>query len=329
MTGVFLKIYDWLCAHRKTAVITVIVITLLSVVSLLRLHYEEDIAGFLPIDRSDSRQTELMEQLSRQNSVAVIFRADDSEADTDSRIIDAMDLYEDIWFEKDTMGLVPDLSALADESMGMELIGFVQEHYASFLTESDYRRMDSLLSQPGYVESQLEADRRSLQMLSGTFTAQTIPYDPLGLFGNILLNLADIGGNAGYRIVDGHILHKEEPAGILFFESPYGESESAQNAVLKRLAESVADDVYRESGVRVSVIGAPVIAVTNADRIKRDSILAVGLAVIGILAVLWSLVLSWHYRPCKRFHIGYSHRIGFGDSGNSGQLSAAFPAFTS
>lgn len=287
MTGVFLKIYDWLCAHRKTAVITVIVITLLSVVSLLRLHYEEDIAGFLPIDRSDRRQTELMEQLSRQNSVAVIFRADDSGADTDSRIIDAMDLYEDVWFEKDTMGLVPDLSALADESMGMELIGFVQEHYASFLTESDYRRMDSLLSQPGYVESQLEADRRSLQMLSGTFTAQTIPYDPLGLFGNILLNLADIGGNAGYRIVDGHILHKEEPAGILFFESPYGESESAQNAVLKRLAESVADDVFTESGVRVSVIGAPVIAVTNADRIKRDSILAVGLAVIGILAVLW------------------------------------------
>ena len=199
MTGVFLKIYDWLCAHRKTAVITVIVIILLSVVSLLRLHYEEDIAGFLPIDRSDSRQTELMDQLSRQNSIAVIFRADDSGADTDSRIIDAMDLYEDIWFEKDTMGLVPDLSALADESMGMELIGFVQEHYASFLAESDYRRMDSLLSQPGYVESQLEADRRSLQMLSGTFTAQTIPYDPLGLFGNILLNLADLGGNAGYR----------------------------------------------------------------------------------------------------------------------------------
>ena len=68
MTGVFLKIYDWFCAHRKTAVITVIAITLLSVVSLLRLHYEEDIAGFLPIDRSDSRQTELMEQLSRQKT---------------------------------------------------------------------------------------------------------------------------------------------------------------------------------------------------------------------------------------------------------------------
>ena len=287
MTRVFLDIYDWLCAHRKTAVITIAVITLLSVVSLLRLHYEEDIAGFLPIDRSDSRQTELMDQLSRQNSIAVIFRADDSGQDTDSRIVDAMDLYEDLWFEKDTLGMVPDLSALADESMGMELIGFVQEHYASFLTGSDYRRMDSLLSEPGYVDRQLEADRRSLQMLSGTFTAQTIPYDPLGLFGGILLNLADLGGNAGYRMVDGHILHKEEPAGILFFESPYGNSESGQNAVLKKLAESVADEVFRESGVRVSVIGAPVIAVTNAERIKHDSILAVALAVIGILAVLW------------------------------------------
>ena len=284
MTKWFLKLYDWLSRHRKMTVVTVLTVTLLSVISMLRLHYEEDIAGFLPIDRSDSRQTGLIEQLSQQNSIAVIFRGAQGTPDDD--IISAMDLFEELWYEYDTLEWVPDMSAVADESMALDMIRFVEEHWAIFLTPADYRRMDSLLSQSGYVERSLEADKRSLQMVSGSFTASTIPYDPLGLFSEILMGLADAGSNTGYRMVDGHIMHRTEPAGLLFFESPFGNSESGRNAGLAALTAVVGDRVADECGIQVSAVGAPVIAVTNADRIKRDSILAVALAVIGILAVL-------------------------------------------
>ena len=285
MADFFLRIYDWLKCRKGLAALIVVVIIALCTLSLCRLHYEEDIAGFLPIDRSDSRQTGFMEKVSQQNSIAVIFRAADGTPDDD--IISAMDLFADIWFENDTLELVPDMSAEADESVALELIKFVQEHYASFLTPADYRRMDSLLAQPGYVKQSLEADKRSLQMLTGSFTATTIPYDPLGLFTNVLQGLADIGSDGGYRLVDGHILHRIEPAGLLLFESPFGESESGQNAQLVELVEKTGAKVEAETDIRVSSVGAPVIAVTNADRIKKDSILAVGLAIIGILAVLW------------------------------------------
>ena len=285
MTQLFLKIYDWLSVHRRAATVTVLALVLVCGLSMMRLDYEEDIAGFLPIDRSDSRQTELIEQLSQQNSIAVIFRAEEGTQDAD--IINAMDLFEELWFDYDTLGLVPDMSAVADESMALEMIDFVQKHYASFLKPADYRRMDSLLSEPGYVARSLEADKRSLQLISGSFTANTIPYDPLGLFGNILLGLADAGSGSGYRMVDGHILHNDEPTGLLFFESPFGNSESGKNAGLVALIDEVAANVSQETGIRVTSVGAPVIAVTNADRIKRDSILAVTLAVIGILVVLW------------------------------------------
>ena len=286
MADFFLRIYDWLKCHMGIAVLTVVLIMSLCVLSLCRLHYEEDIAGFLPIDRSDNRQTEFMESVLRQNSVAVIFRSNSSGVNTDDEVIAAMDLFEELWFENDTLSLVPDMSALADESMAMELIQFVQEHYASFLSSADYIRMDSLLNEPEYVERQLESDRRSLQMLSGSFTANTIPYDPLNLFSNILLGLADAGGSGDYRMVNGHIMHRMEPAGLLLFESPFGDSESGRNAQIVKLVEMTGDEVTARTGIQVSAVGAPVIAVTNADRIKRDSILAVGLAVIGILAVL-------------------------------------------
>ena len=285
MADFFLRIYDRLKCRKGLAALIVVLIIALCTLSLCRLHYEEDIAGFLPIDRSDSRQTEFMETVSQQNSIAVIFRAPEGTPDDD--IISAMELFADLWFEDDTLEMVPDMSAEADESVALELIKFVQEHYASFLTPEHYRRMDSLLSQPGYVKQSLEADKRSLQMLTGSFTASTIPYDPLGLFGDVLMGLADIGSDGGYRLVDGHILHRTEPAGLLLFESPFGESESGRNAQLVELTDKTGAQVEAETGIKVSSVGAPVIAVTNADRIKKDSILAVGLAVIGILAVLW------------------------------------------
>lgn len=287
MTEFFLKIYDWLLKHRTIAVICVLVIMLLSVISALHMDYEEDIARFLPIDSRDSRQTELMDRLSEQNRIAVIFRYDGDE-DVENSLADAMDLFEELWYEYDTLGLVPDMSALGDESMAMELIGFVQEHTASFLTDADYRRMDSLLSIPGYVDSQLDADRRSLQMLTGGFTKNLIPNDPLNLFSPLLLKLSEAGGNTGFRVsADGYLMHSTLPVGIVFFDSPFGQSESDRNAGLVALVDKVGAEVTAETGIQVSEIGAPVIAVSNAERIKKDSILAVALAVIGIMAVLW------------------------------------------
>ncbi|MCQ2057834.1 MAG: 1-acyl-sn-glycerol-3-phosphate acyltransferase [Bacteroidaceae bacterium] len=286
MVQFFLKIYDWLEARRKLTVAAVAVIMLLCAMSLCRLHYEEDIARFLPVDTRDSRQTGFLEDLSEQNQVAVIFRYS-GDGDGTGSVVEAMDRFEELWFEYDTLEMIPDMSAVADESMALDLIEFVQEHYASFLTEADYRRMDSLLSVPGYVESQLEADRRSLQMMTGSFTRNIIPYDPLNLFSPVLLKLADIGGNGGYRMEDGHIMHASDPIGFIFFESPFGQSESDRNADLVELVESVADAARQGTQVSISVTGAPVIAVTNATRIKTDSMIAVLLAVVGIFLVLW------------------------------------------
>ena len=72
MAEFFLRIYDRLRCRKGLAALIVVLIAALCTLSLCRLHYEEDIAGFLPIDRSDSRQTEFMETVSQQNSIAVI-----------------------------------------------------------------------------------------------------------------------------------------------------------------------------------------------------------------------------------------------------------------
>ena len=291
MTGLFLRIYDWLSSRRPVALVMVLLVLLLSAFSLSRLHYEEDIEAFLPIDNNDAGQSELAGSLSEQSRISVIFRyvgADSSSADATECVIQAMDCFEEEWYAADTAALVPGLTAMADGSSALELIDFVCTHYPSFLTPDDYRRMDSLLSIDGYVSGQLENDRRQLLLPVGNFTAQTMPYDPLNLFSPVLQRLSGMGGVSAYRLVDGHVMHAARPVGLLFFDSPFGESESRHNEELSHLTDMVAAAVMESCpDVRISAVGSPFIAASNAKRIKTDSILAVVLAVIGILLVLW------------------------------------------
>ncbi|MGB4671724.1 MAG: hypothetical protein WBH89_05395, partial [Bacteroidaceae bacterium] len=99
MADFFLRIYDRLAGRKTVAALIVVLIMTLCTVSLSRLNYKEDIAEFLPIDRSDSRQTEFIEAVSKQNVIAVIFRPDNSAGgSTDLDVTHAMDLFEELWF---------------------------------------------------------------------------------------------------------------------------------------------------------------------------------------------------------------------------------------
>lgn len=287
MVKLFLSMYDSLARRKGLLILILVVLMAVCGISLSTMEYKEDIAEFLPIDRKVSTQAAFLEKLSDQDKVAVLFHGKGTDDASVSEIIEAMDLFEETWLESDTAGLVPDISAMTDETAAAELIGFVQENIASFLSISDYDRMDSLLSVPGYIDGCLDRNKRTLQSFAGQFAKMTIPADPLNLFTDVLSKLADLGNESGYNIVDGHIIHSTQPVGVLFFDSPFGNSESGRNAEIVRLVNSVSDQVMAISDIRVSATGAPLIAVSNADRIKRDSVLAVLLAVIGIIGVLW------------------------------------------
>lgn len=277
-------------AHRGFAVGLVLVLVLLSAASVFRLHYEEDIAAFLPIDTRDESQKELVSSLSEQRTVSVIFRYEGTAEGDDAvdYVTGAMDFFESAWFEVDTAYLVPEMSATVDQSQALDLLEFVQGHYPSFLTAADFTRMDSLLSQPGYIREQMEYNRRQMLSPTGGFMTETLTSDPLHLFTPVLQRMAELGNSTGYRMVDGHVVHASRPIGLLFFDSPFGESESRLNAGLSRMV-SQAGDLVREEypDVKISAVGSPILAASNANRIKTDSIIAVALAVIGIFLVLW------------------------------------------
>lgn len=122
---------------------------------------------------------------------------------------------------------------------------------------------------------------------TGDAMVTNVRTDPLHLFTPVLQRLRSSAANSNYDIVDDCIFTKDGH-GLAFLTSPYGTSESGMNSKVAELVDEAINRLGTEHPeVSVSAVGAPLIAVTNATQIKKDSILAISLALllIGLLLV--------------------------------------------
>jgi 1-acyl-sn-glycerol-3-phosphate acyltransferase len=290
MNKFFLSIYDRLSKNKPLSIALLLVITALCVFSALRLDYKENIADFLPTDPEKERYTSVYNDLGNQGQITVIFATDTTKLIGDEAIdavIEAMDAFESHWKACDTTQMVSDLQCRVDGSQVFDAIDFIRENQALFLTESDYQRMDSLLANPDYVVTSMANIKRTLSMPTAGFVVDGIKADPLNLYSPSLQRLNALNPTQNYRMEDEYLFNESGDKGFAFFSSPFSGSDTQGNAKIVDLIEKVTELTENEHPeVRISAVGAPTIAVTNARQIKHDSYLSIALALVLIFGIL-------------------------------------------
>ena len=285
----FLRIYDRLHRHPRLVLILWVGILVAATALALRLRLKEDIGDFFIADGDAARYMSVYRRIGGQNRIAIIATAPQTDAAsrTDS-IAAAMLDFPEALAEADTARLVTAVGvATADGDMAA-IIDDLLAAAPRLMTEADYRRADSLLAQPGYVAQAVEECRQQLLLPTSTVSAPLLRRDPLHLFTPLLERLHALRPDTGYVATDGIVFTPDRRAGICFVESNFSSTDSGNN----RLLADVLDDVCSQlmalhPGVSVTAIGAPLIAVTNADRIRADGLIAGSLSVVLIALILW------------------------------------------
>ena len=288
MTGFFLQIYDFLEKRRGLTIALALTLTAVFAFLASRVRYEEDISKFLPRDGESRKYQEVYQQFAAQNRVAVVFSAANDSIDVET-LQTAMQQYGDLLSESD---MVENLSVTVDETQIFDLMDAVYAHLPYLLEDEDYARVDSLLQTPGFIQERLAQDKQLLMFPVAGTVMHTLPVDPLQLFTPCLQRLNSLKLNDAFQVVDGYLFTADGKHGIVTFDSPFGANESFNNGKLSDYLEDRAMIVQQEvPEVEIVAVGAPLIAATNAARIKRDSITAVAIAIVLIL-----LILLLHYR---------------------------------
>ena len=274
--------------HRGLCILSFVVVTLSLVLSVMRLHFKEDISDFLPLDGQHQHAVKVYQDISGANRLFALFQYRDTMQTDPDLMVEAIEAFTSQLAERDTSGMVHDLMAQVDLSKAQEVSAFVYKNIPYFLTDDDYLRMDSLMAQPDYVAAQLQQDKQLLLFPVGGLLVENLQRDPLNLFAPVMAQLQRSSGEQRFEQYDGYIFSPDMQRAVVMMSSPFGASETEHNGRLISLLDEVKASVEAACPqVEIHLTGGPVIAVGNASQIKKDTILSGTLSVVLILLLLF------------------------------------------
>ena len=166
MIRFFLKIFDTLRPHRRAVGLVTLVVLLLCGISASRMHYEEDISAFMPLDEQSARYSEVFNKMGGQDKIAVLFSVGGQDGGVEV-LEGAMDAFGEAVVRRDVRHEVRHIQVRVDESALAGVLGEIGMTYPLYLTEGDYRHLDSLLADSGYVREQMERNKLMLMLPMG------------------------------------------------------------------------------------------------------------------------------------------------------------------
>ncbi|MDD6553702.1 MAG: MMPL family transporter [Prevotellaceae bacterium] len=313
MTKFIIRIYDYLHAHRRMALGVFCLLTAVLVVLVSRMRFQEDITAFLPLDSHHQEAMEVYQNISGGNRIFAIFQYPGGRKGDPDSLVAGIEDFRAAVEKADTGHIVRQLTTQVDLDQVAGVTDFVYRHIPYFLTEQDYHRMDSLLAAPGYREAQLERDKQLLLFPSGGMLDQNLSRDPYNLFTPVVAKLQQQSQKMRYELYDGYIFSPDMSRAIVMINSPFGNSETENNGRLVDLLDHCAKQAKsHHAGIEVHLTGGPVIAVGNARQIKNDSILALSIAVVLILALLAFSFRSWKNLLLIAFSIAWGWLFALG-----------------
>ena len=281
------EIYDFFSERSKLRRWILVAVSIILMCLVATLHFSEDISDFLPLGTKEREEMGIYQNISGAERLFILF-SNPGDAD---RTVSAIESYLSFLDENDTEQWCGDIVGEIDMDTIAEVSDFVYDNIPYFITDADIQRMDSLLSEPGYIGRALANDRNALLFPSSPLVTGAITHDPLGLFSPVLSRMQSSGSQIGFEMYDGHIFTPDMSRAVVMLDSPFGSSETENNSKLLKLLENASEAMQADfPDVKADIIGGPAIAVGNSSRIKKDSILAISLsAVLIILLLVYSI----------------------------------------
>ena len=284
-----MRIYEWLSARPAAKWWILSATLLLLTLPLINLQYKENIAEFIPQSGNYLERMEVFQQMSSADKTFVLFSIkNDAQEQNAPLLAEAVDLFAERLAAADSSHLVKEIVKEVDYERYKALIPFTYSHIPYLLSAEEIAKTDSLLSTPGFIEERLMERSAELMLPTGSFLSSSFEWDPLGLFSSVAETQLSTSSIPNCALYNGHIFTPDWRYALCIIASEGDPNESSTNKRLINLIEQAA----KIDGITAEHIGAPSIAVGNATRIKRDSILALSLALLLITILLYFTLKS-------------------------------------
>lgn len=298
MEKFFLLLYGYFRDKRIIFFSLVTVVGLTALLLASRLSFEEDITKMIAGVDKKAEVTRIIEQSKFLDKVVITVSLADSNRNPDPETLircaeKLTDTLQSIAFQPYVKNIASGISGSAME----EVYDIVYRNLPVFLDEEDYNILDSMIM-PERIRVSLENSYNTLLSPASFAMKPMIIRDPIGISGIALKKLGSSQQDENYLIIDGHVFSKDKKHLLLFLTTVFPSGATSQNTLFVRQFDDAIDKIEEAALNQVSVeyFGSAVVAVGNAERLKKDIRLTLSITITLLL-----LIISFSIRKKRLF----------------------------
>lgn len=295
MSNVFITIFHFFNKRKLLLWLMLGAVVILCAYGITNINTDEDISSFLPQNEKNERINYAYRHIGAANQIVLGIKCADSASRFNTDIIaEGVDLLIGELSGVDTAHL-KSVHYMVDQQQMQAMSSFIIENIPYFLTASDYARIDSLITKEG-IYGRMRANKMMLSSPASSLVKDILIADPLGVATPLLQGLQNFQMGKNYQLINDYIFNAAGDEATVILTSKHPTSETSLNATLLAQVQKAIDGAVSQSGgtISVSLFSASAIAITNAQQIKRDSMITVSIALIFI-----TLLLVYFYRNVK------------------------------
>ncbi|EGV42897.2 glycerol acyltransferase [Bizionia argentinensis JUB59] len=284
MTDFFYHIYLWIASRKLIGFLGLLVLVLGLVFLASNINFEEDITKLIPTSSENKDAQKVMKTVNFADKIIVNITRESGASVDDltqyaTQYIDSLEKHSEPYYTK-IQGQIPDETVL-------NTLDFVYNNLPLFLDATDYQNIQSKLNSDS-IQAITKAHYKTLISPSGFVAKETILRDPLGLSFVALKKLQQLSFGDAFVIENGFLLSKDKQHLLLFISPTHKSSETSENALFAEQLYKLRDDLNAsfKDAVTSEYFGGALVAVANAQQIKRDIQITVSIAMSVLLLIL-------------------------------------------
>ncbi|WP_343661161.1 MMPL family transporter [Chryseobacterium sp.] len=282
----FIFLYYLISKNKILSVLTALGIAFLCIFFASKINFEEDINQIIPKNEKSDLTAKVLKQLNFSDKIIVIIENRSGEdsfllsetADTFLKKIEPLQKY------------IGSVQGKVNDNEISETFDFVNQNLPLFLNESDYKQIDGKL-QKDSIARQVENNYISLVSPTSLVTKEFIKKDPLGLTFLGIKKLNALNISKDFKLEDSYIVTKDGKNLLLFIDPKNKSNDTKANEAFVDQLNSIKDSINKQfrGKTEISYFGSPVIAVANAQQIKKDiqNTVVISMTVLLILLIYY------------------------------------------
>lgn len=288
MSKIFIAIYNYFQRHKVLFYSFLLISIVLMVWATSLLKIRQNITDFFPTKGEGDKTAEVFQCLNVKDQMVVVF-SPIGNAPIDSLIGCAEEFYDTL--STSCADYLKSILLKIDNQMIGGVSDFVYSNLPIFLSEADYERLDTLISEAA-IRQRMWQNYQNMLSPIGIGSRKFILRDPMGIGNQTLENLQDFEIESGNAIVDNYLFTTDTSALLMILTPKYNMGRIGENKdFVKTLEKELSEFNNKYSAVKVEYFGGAAVSVYNAEQIQSDTMFTSLIALI-IIAVFISLIFK-------------------------------------